>query len=73
MLYAHARKVIGHAVQSSQITGQVYNKQIMAKYKLTYFPFAARAELCRFIFAQAGVEYEDIRIPFEKWPELKPS
>lgn len=44
----------------------------MSTYKLTYFPIRARAELARFVFAQAGVKYEDVRIPQEKWPELKP-
>ena len=46
----------------------------MSKYKLFYFPFPGRGELIRFIFAQAGVEYEDYRIPYEKWvAEIKPS
>ena len=44
----------------------------MSTYKLTYFPVHARAELARFVFAQAGVKYEDVRIPKEKWAELKP-
>ena len=44
----------------------------MSTYKLTYFPVRARAELARFVFAQAGVKYEDVRIPQEKWAELKP-
>ena len=46
----------------------------MSKYKLFYFPFPGRGELIRFVFAQAGVEYEDYRIPYEKWvAEIKPS
>ena len=36
----------------------------MAAYKLTYFPFRARAEVIRLIFAQTGVEYENERLPF---------
>ena len=44
----------------------------MSTYKLTYFPLRARAELARFVFVQAGVKYEDVRVTFEKWPELKP-
>ncbi|KAJ8953210.1 hypothetical protein NQ317_000029 [Molorchus minor] len=42
-------------------------------YKLTYFNSRGRAEHIRFIFAYAGVEYEDERIPKEKWPEVKKS
>lgn len=42
-------------------------------YRLIYFNARGRAEHIRFIFAYAGVEYEDERIPREKWPELKKS
>ena len=45
----------------------------MSTYKLTYFPVRARAEVIRFVFAQAEVKYEDVRIKQETWPELKPS
>ena len=41
--------------------------------KLTYFNGKGRAEPARLILAQAGVEYEDIRIEFNEWPALKPS
>lgn len=47
-------------------------KEKMSTYKLTYFPLRARAELARFVFAQAGVKYEDVRIPDGTWKELKP-
>ena len=43
----------------------------MTTYKLTYFNTQGRAELIRFIFAQAGVQYEDKRITKEEWVELK--
>ena len=42
-------------------------------YKLYNFTTRGRAELARLIFAQAGVAYEDVRVEYEKWPELKPS
>ena len=45
----------------------------MTNYKLIYFNIKGRAEVTRFIFAQAGVKYEDKRIPKEEWPALKPS
>ena len=35
-----------------------------SSYKLTYFPCRARGELIRLIFAQAGVPYENIRLPY---------
>ena len=50
----------------------------MATYKLTYFPCRARAELIRLVFAQAGVEYENVRLPFyphgsAEWEAMKKS
>ena len=45
----------------------------MPNYKLTYFNGRGRAEAIRIIFEVAGVEYEDVRIEREAWPELKPS
>ena len=44
----------------------------MSSYKLYYFPFRGRGELIRFVFAQAGVQYEDVRVPKEEWGKLKP-
>lgn len=46
---------------------------MLPHYKLIYFNARGRAEHIRFIFAYAGVEYEDERIPKERWPELKKS
>ncbi|XP_043271486.1 glutathione S-transferase-like [Venturia canescens] len=40
-------------------------------YKLIYFNARGRAEHIRYIFAHAGIDYVDERIPKERWPELK--
>ena len=45
----------------------------MPTYKLTYFNSKGGAEISRFIFAQAGVEYEDVRVDHGDWPALKPT
>ena len=45
----------------------------MSTYKLTYFNGRGRAEIIRFIFAQAGVAYEDNRVAGEDWIKFKPS
>lgn len=42
-------------------------------YKLIYFNARGRAEHIRYIFAYAGVHYDDERVPRERWPELKKS
>ena len=41
--------------------------------KLIYFDIHGRAAPCRMLLAHANVEYEDERITFEAWPELKAS
>ncbi len=45
----------------------------MPTYKLTYFEARGRAEVGRFIFKQADVEFEDVRIKKDKWPAFKPT
>ena len=44
----------------------------MPSYRLVYFDIRGRGELIRFLFAQAGVLFEDKRIALTEWPELKP-
>ena len=43
----------------------------MSTYKLFYFDLRLHGELSRFVFAQAGVEYEDVRIESMDWREMK--
>ena len=45
----------------------------MVHYKLSYFDIKALGEPIRFIFAVAGIPYEDDRVSYEKWPEVKHS
>jgi len=49
----------------------------MPHYKLTYFDIMGLAEPIRLMFAQAGVEYENVMIPDEDddptWEKLKPN
>ncbi|XP_065565689.1 hematopoietic prostaglandin D synthase-like [Artemia franciscana] len=44
----------------------------MVNYKLTYFNLRGKAEVARLLFAYAKVNYEDVRIEREQWPEIKP-
>jgi len=45
----------------------------MPTYKLSYFDIRGRAEVCRLLFAAAGVPYEDNRVERSRWPDLKAS
>ncbi|PIK56963.1 hypothetical protein BSL78_06164 [Apostichopus japonicus] len=44
----------------------------LCDYKLIYFDGKARAEAIRYLFQLSGTEFEDCRVEYEKWPELKP-
>uniref|UniRef100_A0A4W5LIS7 glutathione transferase n=1 Tax=Hucho hucho TaxID=62062 RepID=A0A4W5LIS7_9TELE len=43
----------------------------MPSYKLTYFNMRGRAELPRYIFAYAGIAFEDRRVEWKDWPSIK--
>ena len=45
----------------------------MPKYVLTYFNIRGKGEATRLVFKAAGVEFEDRRITFEEWGQLKES
>ena len=40
-------------------------------YKLTYFDLSGRGELIRLVFAAGNINYEDNRVKFEEWPQIK--
>ena len=41
--------------------------------KLVYFSGRGRAEVARLIFAAGGVNYDNKRIDFNEWSDIKPS
>lgn len=43
----------------------------MSGYKLYYFNVRAKGEICRFAFAAANIEFEDIRLQGEEWTKEK--
>ena len=45
----------------------------MPEYKFYYFGLHARGEPIRMLLAHAGADWEDVRVTFEEWPQLKPS
>ena len=55
-------------------TSTVRNRKLvrMPTYKLYYFNQMGKGELIRWIFIQAGVPYEDVRLSDQEWAEFKP-
>jgi len=45
----------------------------MPTWKYTYFNGRGRGETPRLCFAAGGIKFEDNRVEFKDWPELKPS
>lgn len=45
----------------------------MPEYKLTYFNVRGFGEPIRFILSYMGKKFEDNRVNFEEWPQLKSS
>lgn len=44
----------------------------MTQYKLNYFNLRGRGEVVRLVFVAAGQQYQDNRIEFDQWPQVKP-
>ncbi|XP_076673268.1 glutathione S-transferase-like [Andrena cerasifolii] len=44
----------------------------MPTYKLTYFDLTGLGEPIRLLLHQSGIKFEDKRVTFEEWPQLKP-
>lgn len=42
-------------------------------YKLTYFNLTALGEPARMLFKYGGIDFEDVRVEREMWPQLKDS
>lgn len=43
------------------------------KVTLKYFPFAGAAEKVRLALWLGGIPFDDVRVPFDEWAELKPT
>ena len=69
---SHLRCVVPLTLSTAPDT-LVCRSSTMPTYKLIYFESRGRAEVIRFIFAQAEVQYEDKRVTQEEWAKLKPN
>ncbi|KAK3772756.1 hypothetical protein RRG08_049246 [Elysia crispata] len=45
----------------------------LSSMKIHYFDEGGRAEVSRLVLVWAGKSFEDIRIPFQEWPDVKPT
>lgn len=56
----------------SPIPEDLNSDEAMAAVKLTYLKYKGRAELIRFILAEASIKFEDIRLEAKEWTEKMP-
>ncbi|XP_074646001.1 uncharacterized protein LOC141902255 [Tubulanus polymorphus] len=71
-LIAHKEKIAQLPKIAAYLSKRPKTKMNMPKYTLKYFDVRGRAEISRLLFAQAGVEFEDVRYTFEQWAAVKP-
>jgi len=68
--------MLDHKYQNTQIAPRPRIKykimSLPSKIKLTYFDIEGAAEKCRLAFALAGIPFEDERVGFQTWTEVKP-
>ena len=50
-----------------------YRMAGLSSMKIHYFDEGGRAEVSRLVLVWAGKSFEDIRIPFQEWPDVKPT
>ena len=51
--------------------GSKKKKKMSASYQLYYFPGRGRAEMARWAFAVAKIDFEDVRLGVEEWAKEK--
>ncbi|KAL5014037.1 hypothetical protein ScPMuIL_008307 [Solemya velum] len=56
----------------SAVLGPIIKQCKTTHYKLTYFLGRGRGELTRLVFAASGINYDDCRVDFKQWADLKP-
>lgn len=61
------------AQAQAPVQAKLLNPKMAPQLKLTYFNGAGRAEIARLVFHYGGVAFEDHRIDFAQFGELKPS
>ena len=50
-----------------------YSTKKMPTYKFMYFPIKVRGEAIRISLHAKNIEFEDYRVMWAEWPNLKPS
>lgn len=56
---------------SVEAKSAMFNRTAEAKYRLVYFDTQGRAEVSRWMFAYAAIDFQDIRVQNQDWPTLQ--